>query len=323
MPDIQSGDRVKVKVSIIIVSYNNCELTRQCLKSVYNNSTSAPFEVFVVDNASTDASVEMVTSEFPEVYLIANDKNVGYAAANNLAIKQAKGEYILLLNNDAELTEGSLDKLLAYLDNNNQVGVVGPAVILDNYKPEPFSLSWPSCIKEFFHANPVFKNIIIPFSFLFHKTNKVLEQPLMVDYVTGACFLIKKTVIDEVGFMDENYFIYVEEVDWCYRIYQSGWQVHYLPSVHVFHHFGQSTMQKPGKQTVNWLLAERYKSILLFFKKHYSFASYFLLRFIILEGFLIRFAIYFLRRRKKEATVNSYKLIIRTVLKGTTNRSSG
>jgi GT2 family glycosyltransferase len=293
----QSGSRVnkdKVELSIVIVTYNSIRFIDHCLHSLFRTRQNCTFDVWIIDNNSEDGTQQAI-KKYP-VHLIKNDSNFGFSKAVNIGIARSKAPFVLLLNDDTELHDHVLDELVAFLKNTPQAAVVAPRIILPDGQPEPFGLKFPGLIKEFFHANPAVKSFVQPIMNARQKKSRAVAAavPCRVDLVTGACFLVRRTVIEQIGSLDENYFIYVEEVDWCWRIKHAGWEIYSYPMVSIIHYFGQATKQKPTQQTVNWILPHRYFSILYFFKKNYHIVSYQILRLIVIQGFSTRLLYYWI-----------------------------
>jgi len=311
--------RKKIDLSVIIVTFNSAPHIRACLDSVLGTKQMCGFEISVIDNHSSDGTPEIVAT-YP-VHLTVNAANLGFARAVNIGMREARGAFFLLLNDDTEISDHVFDELLAFLQRTPRAAVVGPRVMLPDGRPEPFQLKFPGLAKEFVHAN---SGLLRLAGFALKGMAKTGRRSDMrtrtVDYVSGACFLIRRESVEQVGLLDERYFIYVEEVDWCWRLKKAGWHVYSYPHVSILHHFGQSTKQKPWGQTINWLLVERYRSILYFFKKNYGAARYFLLRLIVLQGFSFRFAGAWIAGvfsgKNKAATVTNYQAIITTAFKG-------
>lgn len=249
-------------LSIIIVNWNTRDLLKQCLDSIYANPPQGKFEIIVVDNASSDGSAEMVQRTYPYVRLIHNDENAGFARANNQAIRQAGGEYLLLLNPDTLIRPRAITSSIEFIEKHPKAGVVG-VKLLDgegklSYSCHPF----PTLFREFwrlFHLDKLY-----PVS-QYKRNFWQSTEPREVDCVQGAYMLLRKSGLDEVGILDEDYFIYTEEVDLCYRLRKKGWKIYWLPQAEVVHYEGQSTKQR----AVEMFLALN-KSKVQFFRKHYG-----------------------------------------------------
>ena len=226
-------------------------------------------EVIVVDNASTDQSSEMVQKEFPKVVLIKNKKNLGFAAGNNVGIKKAKGEYILLLNSDTKLVEDSLTKMVSFMGKNPKIGISSCQLKGEDGEIQPSGGFFPSIFRVFalmfFLDDIPFLGSLIK-SFHPHPPEFCTRDPWyksahFQDWVTGAFFLVRRKVIDETGLLDENFFMYVEEMDYCFRAKKKGWQVFYTPASKIIHLGGQSGTSKMA------ILSE-YRGLEYFYKKH-------------------------------------------------------
>ncbi|MBN1933985.1 MAG: glycosyltransferase family 2 protein [Anaerolineae bacterium] len=271
-----------IDLSIVIVNWNVRDLLRACLNSILSQarlvsqytwelvSTTYTCEILVVDSASSDDSAAMVEREFPAIRLWASDANLGYAGGNNLGIGYSRGQYVLLLNPDTVVRPGALQTMTAYLDAHPDVGVLGPRL----YYPGGTPLGETQSSRRRF---PTFEIALIESTFLEQwfpnhpalKRYRVLDQPddatCEVDWVTGACLLVRKTVIDQVGLIDENYFMYSEELDWQKRIRQAGWRVVYLPQAEVIHYEGKSSEQVAAFRDIRFQ-----KSKILYFKRHHG-----------------------------------------------------
>ncbi len=272
-----------MKLSIIIVNYNVCYFLEQCLKSVYKALDSIEAEVFVVDNNSADQSVEMVKAQFPEVKLIANEDNPGFAIANNQAIRQAAGEYILLLNPDTVVEESTFSKSLAFMEAHPDAGGLGIKMIdgKGNFLPESkrgLPTPWVAFYKIFGLSS------LFPKSKRFaryHLGHLSADENQEVEILAGAYMLMPKKVLDEIGLLDESFFMYGEDVDLSYRITQAGYKNYYLAESSIIHYKGESTK----KGSLNYVMVF-YKAMIIFAEKHFSgsYAKFF--------SFLIHLAIY-------------------------------
>lgn len=249
-------------ISIIIVSWNTARLLENCLASILANPPTSPFENWVVDNASTDDSPRMVREKFPLVQLVENRDNVGFARANNQAIQRSTGKYILLLNPDTLVAPGALQALVDFLDKHPEVGAAGARIIRPDGSLQISSHPRPTVTRELwrlFHLDA-----FLPYA-MYPQTRWETNQPQEVDILAGACLLVKKEVLEHVGFLDEDYFIYCEEIDLCVRIQRAGWPLYWVPQAEVVHFGGQSTQQVPTEMFLNL-----YHSNIKYFRKHYG-----------------------------------------------------
>ncbi|MEC0106166.1 glycosyltransferase family 2 protein [Paenibacillus taichungensis] len=254
-------------VSIIIVNYNTRKLTLDCLASVYDSLTSFHYELIVVDNASRDGSVEAIRDEYPDVRLIANRDNTGFAVANNQGMKIAKGRYILLLNSDTVVQPDTLEIMLGFMDRHPEMGASGCKVILpDGSLDKACKRGFPTPAASFYYA--------FGFSRLFPDRPKFNQYQLghlspdneyPIDCLVGAFILVRREVIEQVGGLDETFFMYGEDVDWCYRIKEAGWGIYYYPRTYIVHYKGASARRKPMK-----IIYEFHRAMWVFHRKHYA-----------------------------------------------------
>jgi len=258
-------------LTVAIVTWNVRELLRQCLKSVFDNTSGIKFEVFVSDNGSTDGSIEMLKNEFPRVGLIENGANVGFTKANNRVIEKASGRYVILLNSDTVVTPGSLEKLVAFMDGHPEAGAVGPKLEYPDKSPQPSCKSFPTLETEIYRA--LFLDQIFPKSRVFGKYNmswwdhgdmREVDQPM------GAALLVRKEVIERVGMLDENITFWFDEVDWCRRIKDAGWKIFFDPGSLIYHYKNKGFSQWKGlRKSLNaasiWRWSRNY-----YFTKHHG-----------------------------------------------------
>lgn len=234
-----------MKLSIVIVSWNVKDLLKKCLSSVFDNQGDIELEVFVVDNNSADDSVKMVQEEFPQVKLIANSKNLGFATANNQAIKQARGEYVLVLNPDTEILPDTLEKSLQFMAGNPDCGAMGCQILSGDKTIQPsvrrFPKFWPIFLMMI-KAPKIFKNLKAINKYL--ATDFDYSATQEVDQIMGAYMLIPQKAFTEIGMFDEKFFIWFEEVDLCRRIKQAGKKVFYYPEPKIIHYGGSSFAQQ-------------------------------------------------------------------------------
>lgn len=229
-------------VSVIIVNWNARDLLRTCLASLQQQT--ALCEIIVLDNASTDNTLGMVRAEFPHVTCIASNKNLGFAAGNNLAAKLARGRYMLLLNPDTVVPPSALDKMVAYADAHPEIGALGPE--LQNPDGSHQRSCWrgfPGLGMAFADALYLWKVPGLGFAVASEYRPEELLESRSVDHLLGACMLIRRAAWAQVGALDESYFLFLEETDWCLRAQHAGWRVVYFPGAHVIH-FGQASMRQ-------------------------------------------------------------------------------
>lgn len=271
------------ELSIIIVNWNTKDLLRDCLQSIYQNSPKGEFDVFVVDNASTDGSLSMIKKEFPQVELIENNKNLGFARANNQGIRESEGKYVLLLNSDTVVKKNSLNNLVDFMKNRDNVGVAGPRILKPNGNVEESCGFFPSPWAVFLTKLNRKINFLGRFKSL-KASHLALAEEKEVDWVAGACMLVRRKSFEKAGLLDEKIFMYFEDVDWCCRIKKAGWKICFTPSAEIVHISGASVkkLKKPIKP-------EYRKNQYYIYQKHLNKASLFFLgAMIALESFFYR-----------------------------------
>ncbi len=232
-------------LSIVIVSWNTRDLLAQCLESVAENVGTwerGNVETFVVDNASSDGSAAMVRERFPWVHLIENRENVGFARANNQAIRQSSDKYVLLLNSDAMLTPGAAQAMVAFMESHPSAGICSVRITFPDGRPQFCYGNFPSLWNEF-------KSL-----FGMHRWDLSvwdrLNEPMRVDWVSGACLMARHDVLDEIGCLDETIFMFGEEVDLCFRAHQANWETYIVPAPPVIHVRAGSTGSYSSKRTL-------------------------------------------------------------------------
>lgn len=296
-----------MKLSVIIVNYNVKYFLEQCLKSVLKASKTIDCEIFVVDNNSVDGSVQMIESSYPNIKLIANIENVGFSKANNQAIKLSQGEYILLLNPDTIVEPDTFEKTLAYMDKNPSVGGLGVKMIDGKGKFLPESKrGLPTPSVAFYKIFGL--SSILPKSKKFGRyhlgylsENEINE----VEVLAGAFMLIRKSVIDKIGMLDEDYFMYGEDIDISYRITKAGYKNIYFPETRIIHYKGESTK----KSSINYVFVF-YKAMIIFANKHFSNKSAKLFSFLINLAIYLRASLSILKRFLSKIIIPLFDFII-------------
>lgn len=256
-------------ISVIIVNWNQASYLARCLESL-SRGTGSDHEVIVVDNASTDVSERMVREEFPRVRLIVNATNVGFARANNQGLEASRGKFLCLLNNDTEIAEHSLETMAEYLRLHRQVGAVGPQLRNSDGSLQPSGRPFPKIWDVLAQSTGLYRIWRRDF---FNQPGRDYSQIASVDEVSGACIMVRREVYQSVGGLDERYFLYYEDVDWCWRIKEQGWQIHYLPQARVLHHWGKSSTQDLWRVRL-----EGRRSLLRFYREHVSVVDFLILR---------------------------------------------
>jgi hypothetical protein len=225
-----------VDISIVIVNWNTRELLLDCLASVYDTLKELSFEVFVVDNASSDGSVAAVRESYPQVRVIQNEQNLGFAAANNKALRIMQGKYALLLNTDAILTEGAVAKLSGYLEVHGDVAMTcGQLLNADGSKQNSVA-NFPTWLSLL--CNETILRLLFPQKF--PSKRRDYATPIQVESCIGACLMVRKAAMEAVGLLDERYFVFMEETDWALAMHRAGWKSCFVPDARIYHLQGQS-----------------------------------------------------------------------------------
>lgn len=230
----------ELDLSIIIVNWNTKQLLLDCIASIYGTVKRSSFEVIVVDNASTDGSSEAVSLAYPDVKVLKNLSNYGFSRANNRAMKQMRGRYAVILNSDTYLKESSMDDMTDFMDCHPEAGMCGPQLLNADDTKQNSVGDFPVLLTEFMSKQII--RVLFPKTYLraFKTKLALFREPSQVDVVIGACMMVRKRAIESVGLLDEDYFLFYEEVDWCYRMRRGGWHVYHLPEVKIYHFGGQS-----------------------------------------------------------------------------------
>jgi hypothetical protein len=277
------------KIDIIIVNYNSTGYLLNCLRSIYEDAArdaDADFEIHVMDNASTD-NVNVITDKFPQVVLWKNQVNIGFARAVNCLISRTRSPYILILNPDARINNGFLRSILNFILENPGVGIVGPRIFEENGMIQGSARAFPtpltalfgrsSALTRMFPGNRLtLKNILI----------KKIENAdfLDVDWVSGACMLVRRRAAEEVGMMDERFFLYWEDADWCKRMFEKGWRVVYYPRASIVHYAGVSSKKRDIRSLLDF-----HMSAYEFFCKHSIRSDFSILKIIAFGALSVRF----------------------------------
>jgi N-acetylglucosaminyl-diphospho-decaprenol L-rhamnosyltransferase len=287
--------------SVVVVNWNVRDLLRRCLSSILEigdwrlevespgsnlQPPTSNLQIIVVDNASTDGSVEMLRAEFSAVQVIANEENRGFTAANNQGLAIARGRHLLLLNPDTEVVGDALATMTSYLDDHPEVGALGPQL----HYPDGSLQSSRRCFPTF--ATALLESTIIQ---EWWPDNRILRRYYLadtpddaiqpVDWLVGACLLVRREVYEQVGGLDEGFFMYSEEMDWCKRIKDAGWQIVYLPTATVIHHEGKSSEQVVAARHIHFQ-----SSKVRYFRKHHGAFRAGALRWFLLATYVYQWA---------------------------------
>jgi len=258
---------VQLTLSIIVVSYNVREFLEQALVSIKKAVENISCEIFVVDNASSDGSPDIVAKKFPDVKLIRNSENLGFAKANNQAIRTSRGRYVCIINPDTIVQENTFFRVIEFLDNNAKVGAVGCKIL------NPDGTLQLACRRSYPTPWVAFTKIVglarlFPKSKIFGRYNLTFldpEQTAEVEAISGSFMVVRRETIDQVGMLDESFFMYGEDLDWCFRIRKGGWKIYYLPTTQIVHFKGESSKKSPFEQRRLF-----YEAMHLFVKKHFG-----------------------------------------------------
>lgn len=298
MPD--SNSQRAGAMSVVIVNYRTRELLRDCLQSVESNG-AAGVEVIVVDNNSQDGSTDMVRTEFPTVRLIQNSDNRGFSAANNQGIKETQGKYVLLLNSDTIVLPGALTGMRDFMDQHPEAGAVGCRLLCADGRIQISASGEASLgiarvlvrlsgLAEWVHSDRVRRFLRRYLGFALGSTVRACltpyvtdESPLEVDLLSGACLMLRREALDQVGLLDERFFMYLEDLDYSLRFRNAGWKLYYLPAVRIIHLVGRSSGGRMRRYSV-----QAYDSLFYFYLKHRSARTLFAVRALVLLAFCCR-----------------------------------
>lgn len=275
-------------ISIIIVSFNTKDILRKCLSSVFSKKSGRAYEVFVIDNNSSDGSSQMLKDEFTTVNLIKSKENLGFAKANNQVLKRIKSKYVFLLNPDAEVIDDAIDKMIDFMERNNDVGILGPKLLNEDGSLQKERAAFPGLFDQILlllklHRTPKLNKFVYP--------DYDYEKNSEAEHLMGSALMVRKKVFDEIGYFDEDFFVWFEEVDLEKRAKEAGWKIVYYSEAQVKHLVGRSTRQlNPFIRQTIWN-----KSLWHYFSKHRPFLERIgLVPFMLLSYFLSTFV--FLRR---------------------------
>ena len=290
-PAVPISSENELDVSVVIVSWNTRDILRECLFSVFEQTQGICFKVVVVDNNSHDGSAEMVSAEFPTVTLIANAENRGFAAACNQGMKAGSARYMLLLNPDTVVLDDAISRCVRYADLHPDVGVVGCQVLENQDRITPTGFSFPSPLNVFLALSGLSR--AFPRSRLFGRPelswwDRHSERD--VDVVTGMFMLVRREAITQVGLMDEAYFVYSEEADWCYRFSQAGWRRVFTPSARIVHLDGGA---KSTSQASKKMFVQLQKSTMIYHRKNLGLGAWWMAKLIYIVSNLVRMVAWF------------------------------
>jgi hypothetical protein len=268
-------------LSIIIVNWNTKNFLLECLESIYQKIKKVEMEVIVVDNGSIDGSQEAMKERFQDGKLIQNRLNFGFAKASNQGIMLARGKFLLLLNPDTRVKEGAIEAFLSFMNGHPEAGAAGAQLLNPDGSKQNSIANFPSLATEL--LNKTLLRWLFPGHF--PGKERIYSMPIEVDSVIGACMIVRREAVEQAGRLDEDYFLFLEETDWCYRMKEAGWKIFHVPEVEVYHLQGKSAEKDEKRARV-----EYYRSRYQYFKKHRGAWQ----RFVLLIGLLIKLGVEFL-----------------------------
>lgn len=285
-----------IDLEISIVNDNNCKLLEECLSSIFENTQGIEFRVSVIDNASEDESVKMVKKKFPQVNLIENRIKKGFSENHNQVLKNSEARYVLLLNDDTKILQNAFLEMVKFMDAHPEAGIVGCKILNSSGVLQYSARRFPSKDPKILLAG-VLHNTFLgklfpnnPFTRQYLLTDWDHQDIREVDWVSGCCMMIRREVFEKIGYLDEEFKMYVEDVDICYRAYRSGYKVYYFPHSQIIHYGGASTSRNPTK-----MIIEHHKSMYKFYRKHYMVRGR--LKFVVISGLVLRCCISILQDR--------------------------
>ena len=316
-------------LTAIVVSWNVCDLLRRCLHSLIESvEATGPdrehgldLEIIVVDNNSTDGSSEMVRAEFPQVRLVANDENRGFTAANNQGLAASHGRFLLLLNPDTQVVGDALRTMVRFAEAHPQIGVLGPQLLYPDGRLQPSRRRFPTfatalvestIVQEWWHDNRILRHY-----YMADVPAADSDQVQQVDWLVGACLLVRREAYEQVGGLDEGFFMYSEELDWCRRIKEAGWEIVYFPEATVIHHEGKSSEQVVPARHIHFQASK-----VRYFRKHHGSAQAELLRWFLLATYVYQWAREGLKwlvghkRPLRAERLRAYRQVLRSGLRG-------
>ena len=295
-----SKDNQRTKLSICILTLQTKGYIRGCLNSIYSNPPDDNFEIFIVDNGSTDGTVEMLRSDFPDVTLYVNEENLGFTVPMNQALRHAQGDFLMMLNPDTIIHPQMFNVLIEFMEANPEVGVCGPKVLnTDGTLQEPCrrgeSTPW-AVISYFLRLNRLFPNSKFFGGYVMNYMDEDVSH--RVAGVSGSCMLIRREVVEQIGYLDEQFFAYQEDADYCFRTREAGWQIYYVPDAQLTHYGGEGGSRvQPYRSIIAW-----HRSYRLYYRKNLAGNYFFLLNWMYELAMWIKLilslAVNFLRKEK-------------------------
>lgn len=298
----------KIKLSIIIVNWDTVDLTLACIRSVYQFAPDCPFEIILIDNGSQEAISDEDVEVYPEVRLIRTGENLGFSRANNLGIYNAEGEFIVLLNSDTCIIEPTFDYMINYMKQNPNVGVLGAREVDGEGRFRLSCGSFPTFFSELTRKIWHYRLSLNDYNLRDHLDTRhgAMKD---VDWVSGSCMMLRRKALEEVGLLDESFFMYFEDIDLCTRSWRKKWEVHYFPHTSLVHYGGCSARKNLMKVITEYRYSEIY-----FARKYYGWVGGFLIRlFLFLKYsayFLKEVLVFFCEKMMKKNTTRSYTVTL-------------
>ena len=298
-----------MKLSVVIVNWNSIELLQACLDSIFLKNSGFDFEIIVVDNASADNSAEILKKEFPYIQLIQNNENIGFTRANNKAIIEAKGKYILLLNPDTIIKDRDIfENWVVFMDNHPEAGASGCKLIYQDGSHQVGDAGFKPTFRTIFNFS-FFLSKIKPVQFkgIFLNYDK-LNTPIEVDWICGAGFLVSKSILEKVGLMNEDIFMYADDIEWGCRIREYGYKIFYLPQMEIIHLQGGSAKKQKEISKFSYLWLNNIRLLYKYYNKKQPIVLYDL---VISSAFLLRSVLYlcsYLKSKNEEIKMKSYRM---------------
>jgi len=279
-----------MELSIVIVNWNTCELLVRCLRSIFISVKNLPFEVTVVDNASRDGSVEMVQKCFPTVQLIANIENSGLINGYNQGIRASQGKYVLLLNSDTEMLQSTINDLITFIDGHPEAGAAGPMILNPDGSRQASGGNYNTPSTLFLSSSGLLITILSRQSWLGRRLRARMDFSSVkpVGWLSTACFIVRREVIDQVGLMDNQYILYCLDSDWGYRITHAGWKIYYVPHIQVIHYGGRSIRNITRVNLYNYAMDINYWDNYRFMEKFWGNGRKRLGKLAVIGGALIQ-----------------------------------
>jgi hypothetical protein len=263
---LSDGPPEPIDVSVVVVTHEHREFIGPCLESLAREVAELRGEVFVVDNRSRDGSAELVAQRHPWVQLIVRERRCGFSDNHNLAIRRARGRHVLILNPDTELRPGALATLTRFMDASPDVGICGAKLLFPDGSVQPSCRRFPTLRSVLVRRTPL---RLLARGCAANRRHLMLDQPIAtepcdVDWLLGACLLVRRAAIDEVGLLDEGYHLYVEDIDWCYRMRRNGWRVCWVPQAQIVH----AHQAASDRRLLSWHSWIHLRSMLRYYRKH-------------------------------------------------------